>query len=63
MPCPKTSGKSRGIDVTDNVLGVASDTTQQRRAQGVEEGKPHETETRTRLDDSPIVNGNAVMSP
>ena len=50
-----------GNDVVDDVLGIPSHTSHQRRAQRVEEGKPDEVETGTGLDDAPIVNGNAVV--
>ena len=49
-----------GNDVVDDVLGIPSHTSQQRRAQRVEEGKPHEVETGTGLDDAPIVNGKPL---
>src|SRR4030095_16045897 len=49
-----------GNDVVDDVLGIPSHTAQQRRAERVEEGQPHEVETGTGLDDAPIVNGYTV---
>ena len=50
-----------GNDVVDDVLGIPSYTAQQRRAERVEEGKTHEVETGTGLDDAPIVHGKTVV--
>ena len=49
-------------DVVDDVLGVPAHTSQERRAQRVEEEKPDEVETGTGFDDAPIVNGKAVAA-
>src|SRR5262245_52247319 len=50
-----------GNDMVDDVLGIASHTAQQRRAQRVEEEEPDEVETWTGLDDAPIVNGKPIV--
>jgi uncharacterized protein YndB with AHSA1/START domain len=47
--------------VVNDMLGISSHTSHQRRAQRVEEEKPDEVEPRTGFDDAPIVNGNAVV--
>ncbi len=51
----------RGTYVIDDVFGIPSYTSQQRRAQRVEEEEPDEVETWTGLDDAPIVNGKAIV--
>ena len=56
----RSCGPSRN-DVVDDVLGIASDTAQQRRAQRKEEGKSDEVETGSGLDDAPIMNGNTAV--
>ena len=52
----------RGDDVIDDVFGVPSHTAQECRAERVEEEEPNEVQTGTGLDDSPIVNREAVVS-
>ena len=56
-----TSCQQRGNDVVDDVLGIPTHTSHQRRAQRVEKGQPHEIKTGTRLDDAPIMNGHAIV--
>ena len=47
--------------MVDDVRGIPSHTAHQRRAQRVEKEKPDEVETRTGLDNAPIVNGKAML--
>ena len=47
--------------MVDDVRGIPSHTAHQRRAQRVEEEKPDEVETRTGLDNAPIVDGNTML--
>jgi len=54
------SDRPRGIDVVDDVLGIPSHASDERRAQRVEKGKRYEVKTGTRLDDAAIVNGTPL---
>ena len=45
----------------DDVPGITSHPAQERRAQRVEEEEPDEVETRTGLDDAPIMNGKTIV--
>ena len=47
--------------MVDDVLGIPPHTSHQRRTQRVEEEKPHEVETRTGLDNAPIMNRKAIV--
>jgi hypothetical protein len=58
---PVSTARPSGHDVVDDVLRIPSHTSQQRRAQGVEEEKPDQVQTGTRFDDAPIVKGIAVV--
>jgi hypothetical protein len=46
--------------VVDDVFGITPHTSDQRRAQRVQEEEPDNVETGTRLDDAPIMNRKAI---
>jgi hypothetical protein len=46
--------------MANDMPGISTHTSHQRRAQRIQEKKPDEVEPRAGFDDAPIVDGNAV---